>query len=66
MAAPLLESWVPENAEAAFFDSLLAIASGDASGELAGAAAVSFFSKSGLDRAILKSVSSFRAVKLKL
>lgn len=57
MAASALEAWVPENAEAIYFDSLLALADAGGSGELAGAAAVSFFSKSALDRAILKSVS---------
>ena len=57
MAVSFLESWVPDPSAAAYFDSLLSLADEGASGELAGAAAVRFFSKSGLDRAILKTAS---------
>jgi hypothetical protein len=53
-----IEFWAPTPYERDFFDLLIVVANGgESKDELAGKAAVDFFSKSGLERPILKTVS---------
>jgi hypothetical protein len=51
-----IEHWVPTPAEQSYYDLLLSVAAGGVGGELAGKAAVDFFTRSGLEKPVLKAV----------